>query len=162
MEGEGQSKKEGRGAEADKIKYTSRKQQSKGDNFFATASSKCREKEATHGARTAALTCVWWMATGLMRPFLCCRKVSTHERKRIYIKLVIVICGFKKESQQLERRAGQGGWGGHQLSHGAACNGHVDFQTIADDGGGDHLEAAGCQGCKARQAAATTSLATRR
>ena len=28
-----------------------------------------------------------------------------------------------------------------QLSHGAACNRHVDFKAIADDGGGNHLVA---------------------
>jgi hypothetical protein len=35
-----------------------------------------------------------------------------------------------------------------QLSHGTACNGHVDFKTIADDGGGNHLKAAADEGAE--------------
>ncbi len=63
-------------------------------------------------------------------------------------KVVILISWLKEESQEFEEnRAGQEGLeegrgeGANQLSHGTACNGHVDFQAIADDRGGDHLEA---------------------
>ena len=40
-----------------------------------------------------------------------------------------------------QREEGTGGGVADQLSHGTACNGHVDFKTIADDGGGNHLVA---------------------